>query len=184
MERYSINALLREQERTNQQLQQQLEQLQQQSSNYTVGGGLHRQQYTYPIHYYDYQHSSSGWQYPPPSFTTTTVPWSIGIYAWNYNTSTSIAQSFGQTALPQANELHTESNHRNKRQRTTMNNTIPISKTIIYEYTGKESIPKDAVRVYFHSSVTEVKEKAFHGCSKLKEVVLNNGLEKYWQACI
>lgn len=192
MERYSINALLREQERTNKQLQQQLEKLQQQeiqreqqrwqqSTQYGGGFPQHLEQYTYPIHYYGYQHSSRGWQYPPPSFTSTTVPLSIG-----NNTLTSIAgyQSFGQTALPQVNELYTE-NHRNKRQRTTiMNNTIPISKTIIYEYTGKESIPKDAVRVYFHSSVTEVKEKAFHGCSKLKEVVLNNGLEKYWQACI
>ena len=47
-----------------------------------------------------------------------------------------------------------------------------------YEYVGgsSESIPKNVTHIHFHSSVTEVHDEAFRGCSKLKEVVFSDGI--------
>ncbi|KAL7523828.1 hypothetical protein ACHAXR_000349, partial [Thalassiosira sp. AJA248-18] len=55
--------------------------------------------------------------------------------------------------------------------------TIATS-AVEFEYTGEGSVPKNVTRVKFHSAVTEVGDEAFLGCRKLKEVVLNEGLQK------
>jgi len=48
----------------------------------------------------------------------------------------------------------------------------------VFEYTGNgQIVPKDVVRVRFHPSVVKVDDKAFYKCSKLKEVILNEGLQ-------
>jgi len=52
---------------------------------------------------------------------------------------------------------------------------------VVFEYTGteeREDIPKDVTIVRFHSSVKEVDDRMFKECSQLKEVVLNEGLQK------
>ena len=49
----------------------------------------------------------------------------------------------------------------------------------VFEYTGKgQSVPRDVVSVRFHPSVIEVEEEAFAKCIKLREVVINDGVEK------
>ena len=57
--------------------------------------------------------------------------------------------------------------------------TMPVGqgneKVIIYKMGMK--VPKDVTKVVFDSSVTKVKERAFEGCTKLKEVTLNEGLK-------
>ena len=48
----------------------------------------------------------------------------------------------------------------------------------VFEYTGNgQIIPKDVVRVRFHPSVVKVDDKAFYKCNRLKEVILNEGLQ-------
>jgi len=46
----------------------------------------------------------------------------------------------------------------------------------ITNYTGKEAVPKDVTFVGFHPSVVEISKEAFKDCSKLRHVVLNEGL--------
>jgi len=49
----------------------------------------------------------------------------------------------------------------------------------VFEYTGgQQRVPKNVVSVKFHPSVVEVDDEAFQLCKILKEVVLNEGLEK------
>jgi len=49
----------------------------------------------------------------------------------------------------------------------------------VFEYTGNgQSVPKNVVNVRFHPSVVEVDEKAFIYRKSLKNVVLNDGLQK------
>ena len=50
----------------------------------------------------------------------------------------------------------------------------------VFVYTGAGcSVPKDVVRVKFDPSVVEVANCAFENCcTRLREVVLNNGLQK------
>jgi len=51
------------------------------------------------------------------------------------------------------------------------------SKVRTFEYTGNTVyIPNNVTHVLFHSSVTEVHDEAFRGCSKLKEVVFSDGI--------
>ena len=47
----------------------------------------------------------------------------------------------------------------------------------IFQYTGRETIPKDVTIVHFHCNVTSIDVETFYECSKLKVVVLNNGLQ-------
>lgn len=47
----------------------------------------------------------------------------------------------------------------------------------IFQYTGRETVPKDVTIVHFHCNVTSIDVETFYECSKLKEVVLNNGLQ-------
>ncbi|KAL7526702.1 hypothetical protein ACHAXR_001607 [Thalassiosira sp. AJA248-18] len=55
--------------------------------------------------------------------------------------------------------------------------------TKVFEYTSVEgSVPKNVTRVIFSTTVTEVGDNAFDGCTKLKEVVLNEGLQKIGRA--
>jgi len=55
---------------------------------------------------------------------------------------------------------------------------INTSHKVLFEYTGNgQVVPKDVVRVQFHPSVIKVDDKAFHKCSKLREVILNEGLQ-------
>jgi len=46
----------------------------------------------------------------------------------------------------------------------------------ITNYTGKEPVPKDVTFVGLHPSVIEISKEAFKDCSKLRNVVLNEGL--------
>eukprot|EP00571_Detonula_confervacea_P009885 CAMPEP_0172301184 /NCGR_PEP_ID=MMETSP1058-20130122/3122_1 /TAXON_ID=83371 /ORGANISM="Detonula confervacea, Strain CCMP 353" /LENGTH=73 /DNA_ID=CAMNT_0013011209 /DNA_START=235 /DNA_END=452 /DNA_ORIENTATION=- len=49
--------------------------------------------------------------------------------------------------------------------------------TSSFVYTGgEEEVPKDVTSVKFASNVTEVRNDAFRGCTKLREVELNEGL--------
>ena len=48
----------------------------------------------------------------------------------------------------------------------------------IFQYTGKETIPKDVTIVHFHQCVTELDNWVFEECNDLREVVLNNGLKR------
>ena len=49
----------------------------------------------------------------------------------------------------------------------------------VFEYMGRgQNVPKDVVRVRFHPSVVKVDDYAFCECHKLKEVVLNGGLQR------
>ena len=48
----------------------------------------------------------------------------------------------------------------------------------VFVYTGPGCfVPKDVVRVQFDASVVEVSIHAFFNCIKLREVVLNDGLQ-------
>ena len=50
-----------------------------------------------------------------------------------------------------------------------------------FEYTGieeKDDVPEDVTIVRFHPSVKEVDDHLFQNCEQLKEVVLNEGLQK------
>jgi len=48
-----------------------------------------------------------------------------------------------------------------------------------FVYTGRgQTVPKDVVRVRFDPSVTEVEEDAFIECTRLREIVFNEGLKK------
>ena len=50
---------------------------------------------------------------------------------------------------------------------------------VMFEYTGGESRGNwDITHVQFHPSITEVKTNAFVGCNKLRQVALNEGLQK------
>ena len=51
-----------------------------------------------------------------------------------------------------------------------------------FEYTGKGCVPKDVTIVRFHPSVTEVENHAFYNCSNLRELQLNEGLQKIGQS--
>ena len=54
-----------------------------------------------------------------------------------------------------------------------------MSAEVVFEYTGKGCVvPKDVTIVRFHPTVTEVENEAFHCCRQLKEVVLNDGMQK------
>jgi len=49
----------------------------------------------------------------------------------------------------------------------------------VFVYTGPGCfVPKDVVRAQFDASVVEVSIHAFFNCTKLREVVLNDGLQK------
>ena len=48
---------------------------------------------------------------------------------------------------------------------------------IDFQYTGRE-VPIDVTHVRLHSSVTEVEYEAFRNCTQLREVVLNEGLQR------
>ncbi|KAL7524645.1 hypothetical protein ACHAXR_001799 [Thalassiosira sp. AJA248-18] len=50
-----------------------------------------------------------------------------------------------------------------------------------FEYTGRETVPRNVTKVVFHPSVTEIPNEAFHDCNQLKVVVLNEGLQKIGQ---
>jgi hypothetical protein len=53
----------------------------------------------------------------------------------------------------------------------------------VFVYTGAGcSVPKDVVRVKFDPSVVEVADKAFEDCRQLREVVLNDELQKIGSA--
>ena len=55
----------------------------------------------------------------------------------------------------------------------------PISNLEEFVYMGRgQTIPKGVVSVRFDPSVTEVEREAFDSCIQLREVVLNDGLEK------
>ena len=61
---------------------------------------------------------------------------------------------------------------------------INTSPKEVFEYTGNgQIVPKDVVRVQFHCSITDIEDRAFgqpsafEHCVKLKEVVLNIGLQ-------
>ena len=50
---------------------------------------------------------------------------------------------------------------------------------VVFEYTGeRQQFPEDLVRVRFHPSVKEADDMAFWGYKRLREVVLNEGLNK------
>jgi len=51
----------------------------------------------------------------------------------------------------------------------------------IFQYTGRETVPKDVTIVHFHCSVVGVEARTFRECTKLKEVVLNSGLQTIGQ---
>ena len=54
-----------------------------------------------------------------------------------------------------------------------MMNDVPF-----YEYQGNgHRIPKDVKRVRFHPSVTKIDDEAFNNCKRLRQVVLNEGLQ-------
>ena len=60
-----------------------------------------------------------------------------------------------------------------------MSNNINASTEMIFEYTGKGCVvPKDVTIIRFHPNVIKVEGEAFRGCIKLREVVLNEGLQK------
>ena len=46
----------------------------------------------------------------------------------------------------------------------------------VFIYTTGSIVPRDVVRVRVHPSVTDISEKAFMNCHKLKEVELSEGL--------
>ena len=49
----------------------------------------------------------------------------------------------------------------------------------VFEYMGRgQEVPKEVVSIKFHSSVVEIENNAFRDCSKLKKVVLNDGLRE------
>ena len=53
----------------------------------------------------------------------------------------------------------------------------------IFQYSGRENVPKDVTIVHFHSSVFLIKkidDHAFQGCSDLREIALNEGSIDYW----
>ena len=55
---------------------------------------------------------------------------------------------------------------------------INTSSKEVFEYTGNgQEVPKDVVSVRFHPSVVKVDDKAFYKCNRLKEVILNEGLQ-------
>ena len=48
----------------------------------------------------------------------------------------------------------------------------------VFVYTGPDcSVPKDVISVQFHPSLVKVADRAFAHCSKLKEVIFNEGLQ-------
>ena len=47
-----------------------------------------------------------------------------------------------------------------------------------FQYTGRETVPKDVTIVHFHQCVTELDNRVFEECNDLREVVLNNGLKR------
>ena len=52
---------------------------------------------------------------------------------------------------------------------------------VVFEYTGMEErkdVPDDVTIVRFHSSIVEVDDRMFKECDQLKEVLLNEGLQK------
>ena len=60
-----------------------------------------------------------------------------------------------------------------------MSNNNDIAAEVVFEYTGEGcSVPKDVTIVRIHPSVTEVEDEAFKNCYNLREVVLNEGLQK------
>ena len=54
----------------------------------------------------------------------------------------------------------------------------------VFQYTGRETVPKDATIVHFHCSITDVENQTFRECThmKVKEIVLNNGLQTIGQS--
>mmetsp|Transcript_24153 Transcript_24153/g.41352 ORF Transcript_24153/g.41352 Transcript_24153/m.41352 type:complete len:365 (+) Transcript_24153:97-1191(+) len=48
----------------------------------------------------------------------------------------------------------------------------------MFEYTGKEEVPKDVTAVRVCHCVSEIDDEAFFGCLSLREVVLNEGLRR------
>ena len=60
-----------------------------------------------------------------------------------------------------------------------MSNKKRKTSEVVFEYTGiEEDVPEDVTIARFHSSVTEVRNDMFKECGQLKEVVLNEGLQK------
>lgn len=47
----------------------------------------------------------------------------------------------------------------------------------VFQYTGSETVPKNVTIVHFHCSVVNLEDETFSVCTKLREVVLNNGLQ-------
>lgn len=47
-----------------------------------------------------------------------------------------------------------------------------------FEYTGERYVPKDVTHVQFHPAVTQIEDYAFEDCTKLRQVILNEGLLK------
>lgn len=58
------------------------------------------------------------------------------------------------------------------------NKRAKISEEKILIYKQGVNVPKDVTKVIFDDSVTEVPDDEFEGCSKLNEVILNEGLQK------
>jgi len=52
------------------------------------------------------------------------------------------------------------------------------SSVVHFEYTGERYVPKDVTHVQFHPAVTQIEDYAFEDCTKLRQVILNEGLVK------
>ena len=60
-----------------------------------------------------------------------------------------------------------------------------VSAEVVFEYTGKGcSVPKNVTIVRFHPSVVYVDSESFRNCEQLREVVLNEKLQKFGEAAI
>ena len=56
----------------------------------------------------------------------------------------------------------------------------------MFEYTedeeGRCRVPKDVISVRFKDGLRKIQDHAFHGCSNLREVIINDGLQKIGRA--
>jgi len=70
----------------------------------------------------------------------------------------------------------------NKNETNSSSPNSMSSNRSVFVYTGqnKDQIPKDAVSVRLHPSITEIGVYAFSYRDQLREVVLNDGLERIW----
>lgn len=110
----------------------------------------------------------------------------INIILDSTNSTNSNSDNEGEESTDNENEEDEESNNEETDYELDVESMTINTSDAVYEYRGRfngtnrlwNGVPKDVVKVRVHPSIVEVEHFSFRHCKHLKEVVLNEGIQK------